>query len=466
MKKITVFLILILSFQLNAQSFKNDLNPHSRFVNYLVYKSGAQRPVEKFALKQLLNVVTINNGDFTFRQEKQQMDSIVYWTKETLGGMLDSLGNDILTYFTYKDNGKTDVEMFAKKDTVTNEWNDVMKLEMKYNQDETVKRAIISYYYNNAIWIEGIKANFVYDEEKMLTEIDIVYLDSETFEWKDMMKLLFTRNESGLVTVLTAEKIDENTGEWQDVAEFEIYYLNDSNVIDEVIIHTNIDYYPKDYNTTLKVKMVYDGDGKLVREDDYYLFETINQWFKIAKKEYYYDDHENVEKIMSYSKIQGDTITFTMRETGKKEFQYNNDYSYTDLIVPYSYISVYLDMNNKMYFNHMLTYSVSYVKTVGKEWVKSNEANYYYSSGNYSAVDEKEFRNVKIYPNPVTDEFSVSLPSNGTYNLKIFDMTGKVIKSGPVKNSQNVNVSAFPGGIYFYKISKNGKTFSGKFVKQ
>ena len=283
-----------------------------------------------------------------------------------------------------------------------------------------------------------------------------------------MLKLLFTRNESGLATGIVAKMMDENTGELEDMAELEIYYLNNSAVIDEVIIHTNIDINtaPKDYNTTLKVKMVYNNEGVLVRRDDYYWVETIHTWFKVAKQEFHYDEYGNVQKIMSYSKIQGDTITFTMNEVGKKEFQYNNDYSYVDLIIPYSYISGYLDMNNKMYFNHMLTYSVSYVKTAEKEWEKSNEANYYYSTGNFSKVDENKFQNIKVYPNPVNDEFTIYLPSNGTYNLNVFDITGKLIMSRPVKNSESVNVSDLSGGIYFYKVSKNGKTFGGKFVKR
>ena len=65
---------------------------------------------------------------------------------------------------------------------------------------------------------------------------------------------------------------------------------------------------------------------------------------------------------------------------------------------------------------------------------------------------------LQLYPNPLTDEFSLIWDSNEDVSIKIFDSFGKLVYYTPKANLQSsykVNTSSLASGIYFVRI--NGK---------
>ena len=65
---------------------------------------------------------------------------------------------------------------------------------------------------------------------------------------------------------------------------------------------------------------------------------------------------------------------------------------------------------------------------------------------------------MQLYPNPVTDEFSLIWDINEDVSIKIFDSFGKLVYYTPKANLQSsykVNTSSLASGIYFVRI--NGK---------
>ncbi|MBL4734634.1 MAG: Omp28-related outer membrane protein [Flavobacteriales bacterium] len=78
---------------------------------------------------------------------------------------------------------------------------------------------------------------------------------------------------------------------------------------------------------------------------------------------------------------------------------------------------------------------------------------------------------VHIYPNPVTDHLNLhsDRPIYNTYELKIYDIAGKLVLAGESVNFQNqkVNVSALKGGIYFVHLANSDKeTYKFKMIKK
>ncbi len=73
-----------------------------------------------------------------------------------------------------------------------------------------------------------------------------------------------------------------------------------------------------------------------------------------------------------------------------------------------------------------------------------------------------------IFPNPVSEELSVELPSDGEFNVIILDAQGKkVIEKISLTGNQSVNVAHLPGGMYILVAEQEGKeTFRYKFVKE
>lgn len=77
------------------------------------------------------------------------------------------------------------------------------------------------------------------------------------------------------------------------------------------------------------------------------------------------------------------------------------------------------------------------------------------------AVDNSSKDAVKIYPNPVKNQLSVSGISRDQ-NFEIFSIDGKLIKKGSISSGKPVDVTSISKGIYIFKI--DGKSI--KFVKE
>lgn len=70
--------------------------------------------------------------------------------------------------------------------------------------------------------------------------------------------------------------------------------------------------------------------------------------------------------------------------------------------------------------------------------------------------------NITISPNPASDFITISGLTE-MYAVNIFDVTGKLIESRLLKNSNtSINISGYENGIYFYEVSDKTKNSIGK----
>lgn len=75
---------------------------------------------------------------------------------------------------------------------------------------------------------------------------------------------------------------------------------------------------------------------------------------------------------------------------------------------------------------------------------------------------------VKLFPNPVSKSFYIenSVPTNTNAEMKIYDISGKIILTKHQNISDEVDISALKSGIYFILVKQDDKTFYSKFIKQ
>jgi glycosidase len=80
---------------------------------------------------------------------------------------------------------------------------------------------------------------------------------------------------------------------------------------------------------------------------------------------------------------------------------------------------------------------------------------------------------LKISPNPSSDKIEVSFSGKigKNYEIEIADITGKIISKLDGKFNQNavneeINIKKIPSGIYFLKVTTEGKLQTGKFLKE
>ncbi|PCI93678.1 MAG: hypothetical protein COB15_15985 [Flavobacteriales bacterium] len=90
-----------------------------------------------------------------------------------------------------------------------------------------------------------------------------------------------------------------------------------------------------------------------------------------------------------------------------------------------------------------------------------------YGTGSCTLVSTKEDINkigtVEIYPNPTHSVLNIKISSSS--NFKLFDLTGKtLIKKQLSSNTNRLDVSKYPKGIYFYQLISEQGLNSGKLI--
>jgi hypothetical protein len=76
---------------------------------------------------------------------------------------------------------------------------------------------------------------------------------------------------------------------------------------------------------------------------------------------------------------------------------------------------------------------------------------------------------IKVYPNPVVDQLTIELPvaTMGIYNIRLLDMTGKLIQQKDAQGSTLINTAKLASGTYMLEIiNSKGEKQVQKIVKQ
>ena len=83
----------------------------------------------------------------------------------------------------------------------------------------------------------------------------------------------------------------------------------------------------------------------------------------------------------------------------------------------------------------------------------------------YQSTDSQEnLISLQLHPNPTHSElFIIGPKENSQKDLKIFDVSGKLILSQDNYKSNQINIGSYSNGIYFINISLNGGQSISKF---
>ena len=83
-------------------------------------------------------------------------------------------------------------------------------------------------------------------------------------------------------------------------------------------------------------------------------------------------------------------------------------------------------------------------------------------------IEELESLNrVEVYPNPVVGDINIVFENSGLYNIRLLDLTGKVILSTEVNAARTaLSSEGLKSGVYFVQITDNdNNTVTRKIVK-
>ena len=79
------------------------------------------------------------------------------------------------------------------------------------------------------------------------------------------------------------------------------------------------------------------------------------------------------------------------------------------------------------------------------------------------SIETTELSEVILFPNPASTNITIR-GIEGTHELQIFTSLGKLVSTFQVVDKTDVDISFLPSGIYFYSVSKEKKTHSGKLI--
>lgn len=83
------------------------------------------------------------------------------------------------------------------------------------------------------------------------------------------------------------------------------------------------------------------------------------------------------------------------------------------------------------------------------------------------ATGEQEVQSIphQVYPNPTSEQVTFELTEQGEYELKVTDVSGKVILETAAQNSKKITTIDWNKGVYFYTLSNKDKVAKGKILK-
>ncbi|MFY7810834.1 MAG: T9SS type A sorting domain-containing protein, partial [Flavobacterium sp.] len=74
---------------------------------------------------------------------------------------------------------------------------------------------------------------------------------------------------------------------------------------------------------------------------------------------------------------------------------------------------------------------------------------------------------IKAYPNPFSNEFTLKLSDESEANIQVFDINGKLVHNQLINNTSEVVLGEdFSLGIYLVNVSQNKETRTFKIIKK
>lgn len=87
-------------------------------------------------------------------------------------------------------------------------------------------------------------------------------------------------------------------------------------------------------------------------------------------------------------------------------------------------------------------------------------------SNQATGIEDISVTSINVFPNPAKDFLNVQFNEGSEYLMEMIDMTGKLVKSQNIYNSEErIDISDISDGLYFIKVTYKTESFVCKFIK-
>jgi hypothetical protein len=391
--------------------------------------------------------------------------------------------------YEYNEEGQwTSWAVYYDWDYENNDWIGDVKEEVIYDEFGKTEQILhFEWDAQSAIhWALNKKSDYYWEENVDTLSVITYKWDTTNQLWVNFQKYIATLNDYGFTTSSVHYVWSDAINDWQNNRKYEYCYDNNGNDTLNIWYNWNID--ESQWIPEFKIEYTYEDSSNLIREEDFlwdlesgvwitswiyeaeydengnpiielhhYLSPLPSEW-AIIKYEYSFDENSN---LLSASEYSSDHLNIEWVGLSRIECSYNLNFTKDDLIIPFinRFYSYYSDGNN------MLTGVKDYNWYEGN-WELSNESFYHYSE-QASGVEKHYPEAVLLYPNPVSNQITIQLPSGQMQGLlKIYNLHGSLVLHKIITGKNQIQIGFLDAGFYFYQVTSNNDKYCGKFIKE
>jgi len=426
--------------------------------------------LQQFFLSSLENNSFNLNGQLDLKEYKS-------WDYST-----QTLMNDYKREYTYvynkKYNSAIGCEKYYDWDTVSQNWTNTYKEEFEYdaegylliranyrwNEESQSFCGITKASFQNNVngnpiiifmstwsvekadWI--IKNKYLYEYDKvgnLISMENYLYLP-ETDSWIPKNRTEYTYTASGLISSQSYLKWNSDSLRWVENERHEyIYDKNDQEISHRYYLRNSLTNEMQ-YNSYTEVSFDNNGNTSL-----YKAFSVIDSTGKIAQTQEDVFKHNSFNDMVSRSSSFYDFSKDTLIPFTRIERDYNDDFSYENILLPEEY-------NDTDLFSHMVISNTEYDWDESLGWIVDMTSKFFYSDME-SGMQSTNFSNQKpvIYPNPTTGQITINLRNDTQATFDIYNALGNKVKTRKlIGQHSNIDLD-LNSGVYFYHLFQNGK---------
>lgn len=382
-------------------------------------------------------------------------------------GISNTLSEKSRTQYTFNANNDIIVNLLQRWDFSGEVWKNASKTEYEYNASGKLITEIFYNVYNpdTQQWSVNRRVEFDYNADGSQALNAYYELNPET------QNLYLTYKTENRIDAY-GETILEQNIQWNSYLKQEVInykrekiYDEQRNLLSDTYISTDLFWDGSQYHMQIegeKTENTYSASNQLLTTTEYYY--TNGQFVGDDKFEYTYNTTYPKAVDTEYAYTWNES-TSTWNKESKGVLTSNFEVTRDDMILPFGDEGESREV--KMYFSYMATELLLYGWSgTANDWVEDSKVKVYFSQSEFSSVDDVSVSKASIYPNPVSDFISVRLNGNSIANIRLFDLQGRKLYEAPVNNQSKIDLTGLANGVYFYQITMDKETVSGKLLKK
>jgi len=377
--------------------------------------------------------------------QTQQLDQIIGQSLDLTDTWVDSFKMD----FTYNSNHICTDEIAYEKNE-SNQWVQIQQIQYTLDANNRVTEILTVETGENPI-----KELLTYNSNNKIIERLYQNWNSSTNQFEDSYKHVNSYDSNTNLKIETIRFFwDGNLNTWKQELKSEIQY-NSNNLIELMTLYEYNDAGNDWFSYgEEKYTFQYNTNNKLTNKT--YFENDSGNWIALEIDNYTYDANSNV--LEHTYLLWEDSLQNWMEDTKDEFNQYDNSFTLSDLILPYSLTNAPEDEESTLlWFNHKLLHIDSYYDN---ELVEKD--NLIYTDITASTNDFLE-EMVSIYPNPFNDYVTFNLKNSKINQIKITDIQGRTVYQNNFLSNEKINLNQLQEGAYFYTINN---VLKGKLIKK